>query len=185
MKCFECGGEYIELSGDLELNNEIVGKYIIPNATYKRCEKCGDLILPDKTWEAADKVENLKRKTLLERRSVIEFVSAIEAAEILGITKQALSKNKRIKNGFIFSVQHSGRIEYLRKSLELFKKTGDGRFPLYINAEVLQSAQNETRYIVIQAAHQKEKFREFKGEKNLNKWFEGSSSTGMSTEGRN
>jgi len=58
-------------------------------------------------------------------------VTSSEAARILDISRQALHKNRRIKNGFIFHTRFGNGIVYLRKSVELFKETGDGRYPLW------------------------------------------------------
>ena len=49
---------------------------------------------------------------------------------MLDITKQAFSKNPKIKNGFIFSVKVGSRKYYHSKSVEQFKLKGDGRFTL-------------------------------------------------------
>lgn len=131
MKCYECGGNYVDFSGDLELESNIIGKFSVPNVNYKRCKKCNDLMLSDETWEAVDATENRILITLLEKRPISDYISAAETASILGMSKQGLHKNKRIKNGFIFSIRHSGTTEYLRLSVLQYKKTGDGRFPLY------------------------------------------------------
>lgn len=131
MRCGECNGEYVEITGNIELNSHIIGKYIVPDAHHLLCQNCGNILLTGETWKIADAFLKSAIKGTLEGFPIKEFMSAADTAEYLGITKQALHKNKRISNGFIFSVTHGGRTEYLKKSVELFKEFGDGRFPLH------------------------------------------------------
>jgi hypothetical protein len=144
MKCYECGGEYIDKTDDLELSNWIIGKFVLKNANFQRCRNCGDLLLPSETAVTADTEEQRLLKEHLESLPVADYISAAEAAVILGITKQALHKHRRIKNGFVFSINHGGRTEYLRKSVELFKETEDGRFPLFSSA-----TEKPTNYVIM------------------------------------
>ena len=58
-------------------------------------------------------------------------MSAAAAADLLGVSRQALHKHRRIRKGFIYQTELSGKTVYLRESVELFKKTGDGRFSLH------------------------------------------------------
>ena len=41
-----------------------------------------------------------------------------------------MSKNKRVRNGFIFHTDFGGKPIYLRESVYLYMKNGDGRFLL-------------------------------------------------------
>ena len=52
------------------------------------------------------------------------------AADILGMTRQSFNRNKRIKRGFIMYHKMGDFSYYLRKSVEMYKKTSDGRYPL-------------------------------------------------------
>jgi hypothetical protein len=49
---------------------------------------------------------------------------------LLGITKRAFNKNPRIVRGFILSVEKDGKKYYLKKSVEQFKLSNDGRISL-------------------------------------------------------
>ncbi len=46
MRCYECRGEFVEHTGSLTLNDDIVGKFTVDNITYKKCDKCGELAFP-------------------------------------------------------------------------------------------------------------------------------------------
>ena len=52
-----------------------------------------------------------------------------DVAAILGITRQAVEKSLVIK-GLTYNIVVMGVRYWLRKSVELYKETGDGRFPL-------------------------------------------------------
>ncbi|MDX9896485.1 MAG: hypothetical protein RBS34_13640 [Desulfofustis sp.] len=130
MKCTNCGSFYIELVGNIELTDDIIGPYTVKNVRYLKCEHCDGILLPGDTWSIADQ-ELLKiTRYLIGQLPASEFIQAKAAADILGISKQAFCKNKRIKNGFIHSAIVNGRTGYHRRSVELFRDTGDGRFKL-------------------------------------------------------
>jgi len=59
-----------------------------------------------------------------------EFISTKDAAVLLGITKRAFRKNSRIIRGFILSAEKDGRKYYLKRSVEQFKLSDDGRINL-------------------------------------------------------
>ena len=69
---------------------------------------------------------------LLSRVPVGDYITAAEAWGILGMSRQAFHQNSRIRRGFIYSVPRGpgGERLYHRGSVEQFRKTGDGRFPL-------------------------------------------------------
>jgi hypothetical protein len=172
MKCYECGGEFVESTGDLDLTNRLIGKYTLNSVCYGRCGNCGEILLPDETWTAADIEEGRIIKERLEKFPISEFISASEVADILGISKQALHKHQRIKNGFIFSVKHNGRIEYHKKSVEMFKEKGDGRFPLF-RGELTEIPRDKIRYLVAPKTDNvlRKKYTEIREEIILPKWF--------------
>jgi len=130
MKCYTCGNIYSEHEGTLELHNKSIGSYNIYLAKYYKCEGCGALLFPKETAKKIASKEEELRNNLIRKLPVDEFIVATEAADILGITKQAFHKHRRIKNGFIYSVILGGKRLYNKKSVQLFKETKDGRFNL-------------------------------------------------------
>ncbi len=58
------------------------------------------------------------------------FLSSAETATILGISRQALHKHRRISRGFIFKTSFGGNQVYLKKSVKRFLEKADGRFKL-------------------------------------------------------
>jgi len=130
MLCNNCGGNLIEITGNLSFDDDIIGRYEITNAHYSKCEQCGEKLLPEATWEKADLEEAKTLEKMITSLPVSEFISATEAAKNLGISRQAIHKHNRIRKGFIYSIKLGGKLFYHRKSTLLFKETGDGRFPL-------------------------------------------------------
>lgn len=130
MRCYDCGGTYIEHFGSLSLHDDYIGNYKVPDVQYFKCENCNQLLFPKDTAIKIESVENDIKYKLIGQLPVRDFVSANAAAGLLGISKQAFNKNRRIRNGFIYSVSLEGKKLYNKKSLFLFKEMGDGRFDL-------------------------------------------------------
>ena len=146
MRCYTCGNVYIEHEGTLELSNKTIGNYNVDLAKYYKCSGCGSIIYPKETLNLISKKEKEIRDNLIRKLPVDEFIVATEAAELLGISKQALHKNKRIKKGFIYSAKLGGKRLYNKKSVQLFKDTNDGRFNLS-----KQAPREVVRYVFVHA----------------------------------
>lgn len=130
MKCNQCGGSYVIKHGDLELSDEYIGPFTVEAVEYLECDECGDLAYPPETLKKIEKARKNALEETLQSFPLQDFVSGAEAGAMLGISRQALHKHRRIRRGFIFQTQFSDKTVYLRKSVELFGKTGDGRFRL-------------------------------------------------------
>ena len=130
MKCLECGGTYQSYTGELSIKDDCIGEFTVARLTYMKCGSCGDLMFAP---TAARLIENSRKSALenaIKSRPLKEFISASEAAAILGISRQALHKHRRIRRGFIFQTHFDGKIVYLKRSVLRFKQISDGRFPL-------------------------------------------------------
>jgi len=133
MKCALCNSEVVNLKGSLEFDTRSLGNFSVPNIKYSECTACGDQLL---TTNQSNKVFEFIAKEEQKSISMLpayEFISANEAAAILGITKQAFSKHPKIKSGLIFSTKISNRKFYNKKSVVLFKKNGNGKYLLNPN----------------------------------------------------
>lgn len=130
MKCDECGGKYRDVSGDLERDDPHVGSFVVTDVHYRRCDTCGQVLLSPETAKVIDERRNERKDELLRARPLRDFLTAAETATTLGVSRQALHKHRRIRRGFIHQAAFGGGLVYLKDSVELFKATGDGRFPL-------------------------------------------------------
>ncbi len=137
MKCYECGkGEYRERhEAKFRVDDDEIGTFYVVDVSYMQCSHCGDRLIGS---DDARKIEEARDKELdgiLQSMPFGGFVSAAVAAKMLGISRQALHKHRRISRGFIYqTVQDGGRF-YLKQSVEQFVKLGDGRFTLRLPEE--------------------------------------------------
>jgi hypothetical protein len=131
MRCHECGVGYDELHGLLLMNNSILGPYSIDDVDYRECPQCGERLFPSATIKAIEANERKLLEGFLRKLPISDYVKATTAAEMLGISRQAIHKHPRIRRGFVFQINHEGCWWYLKKSVEKYIETGDGRFSLY------------------------------------------------------
>jgi hypothetical protein len=130
MRCEQCGGQYVEISGPLSEFDKEVGTINVPNATYYKCDSCSDILYSADTSKSLDEAKIIQKNQLLSLFPVKDYISASETSKLLGITRQALNKNRKIRRGFIHQFTFGGALIYLRDSVIQFKEKGDGRFPL-------------------------------------------------------
>jgi hypothetical protein len=135
MQCNNCGGTYIEISDDYKFESLIAGTLWAPDIHSLRCSRCTNrLLAPGEHKKILDYVRD-KESELISQQPISHFISAGEAASMLAMTKQAFSKNKKIIRGFILFTVIDDRKYYLKKSVEQFKLTGDGRICLVVKEE--------------------------------------------------
>jgi predicted DNA-binding protein YlxM (UPF0122 family) len=130
MRCLECSSFFVSKRGDLKVSDPIVGDFIVPDVEYELCEGCGEELYSPATLEAIENAEENLKNELLFKKPLQDFITATEAAKILNISRQAIHKHRRIRRGFIHFVKYMGKSLYHKKSVELYKETGDGRFSL-------------------------------------------------------
>jgi len=138
MHCHNCGGSYVEVRGPLVMSDDCVGLYTVEAENYLRCSECDDVLLSAILAEKADQERKRKLIELLQRKPLEAFVTSTQAAAILGISRQALHKHRRIARGFIHQTDFGGQVVYLRESVELFAETGDGRLPLELRMSEIE-----------------------------------------------
>lgn len=131
MKCYKCGGSYEAKQGLLPISDEYVGVFSVKGVHYYECSRCNELLFPLETTQVIEKRRNQIKDELIRRQPIDDFVNAAEAAALLGISRQALHKHRRIRHGFIYQIKHGGNTMYLKRSVICFKNNGDGRFPIY------------------------------------------------------
>jgi hypothetical protein len=144
MKCYECGGTYIKKQGDLQTTDRYIGPFTVESISYFKCDSCGNYLFSP---EASKQIEHARLQILdkiLQALPLSHFAPATEVAQMLNISRQALHKNRRIRQGFIFQTRFGDKMVYLRESVLLFKVSGDGRFPLWSYHGQIQYTETET-----------------------------------------
>lgn len=131
MNCDLCGNGIIQTKTETYLfKSKLVGMVPVPNVKFEECHRCQTCSFSsEESKKIIDHVRMVEHEELMNLPAK-DLVSANEAADILGVSKQAFSKNKKIQRGFVLCVEISGRVFYSKRSLELFSHTGDGRFQL-------------------------------------------------------
>jgi YgiT-type zinc finger domain-containing protein len=130
MKCALCNNKVVKIKGSVEFEVRSLGKISVPNLEYFECSACGDQLLTSEQSKKAFKYIANEEQDLINKLPIGQFITANEAAGLLGVTKQAFSKHPKIRSGMIFSALIGDRKYYHKKSIELFKETDNGKFLL-------------------------------------------------------
>lgn len=130
MRCVNCSGQFMTRKGDLTVSDKIIGDFIVSDTEWDQCDSCGEIIYSPITMKDIEKTEGQIKNELLLKKSLKEFILGPEVAKILGCSRQAIHKHKRIRRGFIHFVKYNSTIYYLKESVEQYKDTGDGRIQL-------------------------------------------------------
>lgn len=130
MKCLDCKKDYVKVRKDCTFFSIIAGSVTVPNVTFTQCPKCKQKSLTPTEADIMVDFVKKKEKELILKQPLIHFVTVKQAVEILGVTDKAFRSNPKIKRGFIMSAEVGDRTFYLRRSVEMFKKTQDGRYSL-------------------------------------------------------
>lgn len=130
MRCALCDNKVVKIKGSADFEVRSLGKISVPNLEYFECTACGDqLFTSEQSKKAYEYIAN-EEQDLINKLPIGQFISANAAAGLLGITKQAFSKHPKIRSGMIFSAVIGDRKYYHKKSVELFKEAGNGKFLL-------------------------------------------------------
>ena len=149
MKCRECGGTYRDREDSVFLADRYVREVSLEQLRFSECDTCKSRLFSLETAERIEGERERRLQTVLQSRPLREFVCAADACKILGITRQALSKHRRIRRGFIFQTQFGGKMFYLRESVKRFKETGDGRFALGETEQDVEYVESERKVQVL------------------------------------
>jgi hypothetical protein len=129
--CEKCSAEIVTQVGSFHFKSKLLGEVSIPNIEQHICVQCGNTLASLEELGKVREYVQLKECELIDSLPVGDFISLNEAAAILEVTKQAFSKNPKVKRGIIVSTKIDNKVLYLRKSVEHFKENGkDGRFVL-------------------------------------------------------
>ena len=126
--CLLCNAEIMNKKEDYLCNSKVIGKVLIPLVEFCECRGCHDITLsPKASHEVITHVREQERNAIASLSSD-DLITAGQAAGLLGVSKQAFSKNPKIRKGYVYFTQIGTKKAYFRRSVELFKQTGDGRF---------------------------------------------------------
>ena len=133
MKCCDCGKEMLKRNGYSEMD-ENVG-VIKTDGEYWECPECGCQLVSGETLQKVDDLRKERTDKLLwacaDSPSEFSrlFIRVKEVAEIMGISRQAVEKSVFLKD-LVYNITVAGVRYWLKESVERYKETGNGRFPL-------------------------------------------------------
>jgi len=130
MHCALCNGNTTKQTGEHQFKSKILGQILVPHITFERCSECNNKTFSSEDSAALMAYVQKKERDAIEKLPVSGWISATDAANVLGVSKQAFSKNPKIKRGFIYSIKIGDRKFYYKKSVQRFMETNDGRLQL-------------------------------------------------------
>ncbi|MBR4370262.1 MAG: hypothetical protein IKS92_04395, partial [Victivallales bacterium] len=114
--------------------DENVG-FIKTDGEYWECPECGCQLVSGETLQKVDDIRKERTDKLLwacaDSPSEFSrlFIRVKEVAEIMGISRQAVEKSVFLKD-LVYNITVAGVRYWLKESVERYKETGNGRFPL-------------------------------------------------------
>jgi hypothetical protein len=130
MNCSLCNAKTRDKKEDYFHKSKIIGEVLVPAIEFRECQGCGEVTLSPRTHNEVNNYVAEQERNAIATLRANDLISAGQAASILAVTKQAFSKNSKVKMGFVYSLMIGAKKAYFRSSIELFKRTGDGRFPI-------------------------------------------------------
>lgn len=128
--CTRCGEKTIRTSDDYLCFSRVLGYALAPRVEIDQCSNCGLKFLPLEAEKEVYRWLSIHEQIAIDSLSGDQLLSAGQAAEILGVTKQAFSKNPKVKKGHIYFTSVGNKKIYFKSSVDLFKDSGDGRFQI-------------------------------------------------------
>jgi hypothetical protein len=135
MKCCECGSETEYMNRKHYENETSYGlEYSVKNVIVIECTKdgCDFIAFPHETCQVLDDARNEAEQELIRAYPIGDFITVQEAANMLDVPVRRLSVRgtgyKQRCSRMIYKTKIGKDTFYLKKSVKLFKKHGDGRF---------------------------------------------------------
>ena len=133
MKCCDCGKEMLKRRGYSEKDDDV--GLIKTDGEYWECPECGCQLVPSETLQVVDDIRKDRTDRLLWMRAGSpdefnrQYISTKEAATILGLSYQTGAKSEILRYA-IYNLSIYGIRYWLKESVERYRDTGNGWFPL-------------------------------------------------------
>lgn len=139
--CYNCGKE-MRSDNQYRWHDDFLGEFAIDcqPEEYSYCD-CGEeqlayslclRIEQEEQNRISQAIMNMAHNNLERLDELVATSRDLES--IMNVSRQAISKNGKLKT-LVYHITFKGKIYYLKESVNLFKKKGDGRFDLspYVN----------------------------------------------------
>ena len=129
--CYNCESEseMQPVRDSIILEDKFLGKITTKETKVLMCSNCNEFVI---TKEIARLIENKtdkQRNILIKALPFSKFISTKKASEILSMSQQAIHKNSHFKR-IVYNSKIDNQLFFVKKSVEKYKNTGDGRFNL-------------------------------------------------------
>ena len=129
--CYNCESEseMQPVQDSIILEDKFLGKITTKETKVLMCSNCNEFVI---TKEIARLIENKtdkQRNILIKALPFSKFISTKKASEILSMSRQAIHKNSHFKR-IVYNSKIDNQLFFVKKSVEKYKNTGDGRFNL-------------------------------------------------------
>lgn len=130
MNCSVCDSKTRLIFAEYPSDSSMLGQILVPGTELVECFGCGSRSLSSASANEISSYIGKLEECAITSLPASDFITAGQAAAILGVSKQAFSKNPKIKKGLVYYLTIGAKRYYLKSSVELFKAKGDGRFRL-------------------------------------------------------
>lgn len=135
--CDNCGGAILMVRSGYEWRSRFLGPLSLDNIEYFRCRDCAEVQLTPAAVQAMDQREREVLDEYLQNQPLKAFMSEPKACEALGVTRAALHKNRQVERGMIYNTRFEGHRFFLRRSVERFIQSKDGRLPIFAQGSIV------------------------------------------------
>ena len=133
MRCENCDSDTAHEVQGYVAHSVLLGDIRLGHITSRRCDECEEVFLDIANWDLVFQSIKDRESRAIGRIPSDQFVSAKKASVMLGISKQAFSKDPRIKDGFIIQRivdDEDRKALYYIPSIKKYGIDRDGRMKL-------------------------------------------------------
>ena len=111
------------------IEDKFLGKITTRETEILMCENCNEFLITEEISRLIEDKIDKQRDLLIKALPFSKFISVKKVSEILSISRQAIHKNSYLKR-IVYNSKIDKQLFFVKKSVEQYKITGDGRFNL-------------------------------------------------------
>jgi len=129
--CNNCESEFEmqPVRDSIIIEDKFLGKFTTKETEVLMCRNCNEFVITKEISHLIENKTDEKRNKLIKALPFSKFISTKKASEILSISRQAIHKNNYFKR-IVYNAKIDNQLFFVKKSVEKYKDTGDGRFNL-------------------------------------------------------
>ena len=127
--CPKCNRKIIK-PAYITVKSQLVGEFKVRVYGYTYCKKCDYGLLKGSDCFKMDNERNKLESLAISKLPIGQFLTTNQTIELLDLTVREFKTDPKIKHGFIIQFKIDNKTYYYKKSVEIYKKTGDGRIKI-------------------------------------------------------